>query len=71
MIGKLSGQYGEAVQHISVKKDLRMPSDAEVAKEIVEVLTNNPKFLKEFNDSFYAYAGFGGTVTDEHLLEAL
>ena len=53
-LSKLLGTAGEAVQHISVKKSLKMPSDTEVAKETVNLLMSNSKLLNEFNESIYS-----------------
>ena len=53
-ISKLLGNAGEAVQHISVKKNLKIPSDTEVAKETANLLISNSKLLNTFNESIYS-----------------
>lgn len=53
-IGKLLGTAGEAVQHISVKQSLKIPSDSQTAKETAELLLSNKKLLDAFNDSIYS-----------------
>lgn len=54
LVSKLLGTASEAVQHISVKKNLKMPSDAEVAKETANLLMSNSKLFKTFNESIYS-----------------
>ena len=55
-LSKLLGHSGEAVQHISVKKNLKMPSDTEVAKETANLLMSNSKLFNTFNESIYSWA---------------
>ena len=59
-INKLFGVSSEAVQHISVKSNLRMPSDKQNNAILISTLYNNKKMLKSFNDSVYRVA-----VTDD------
>lgn len=58
-IGKLLGTAGEAVQHISVKKSLRMPSDSDTAKETAELLLKDAKLFDSFKESIFAMAYTG------------
>ena len=59
LVSKLLGTGGEAVQHISVKKNLKMPSDKEVAKETANLLMSNSKLFDTFNESIYSSAFTG------------
>lgn len=73
-IGKLLGQYGEAVQHITVKKALKMPSNAQTAKETAELLLSNENLLKRFNESIYSFVttgDFDKNVTKDDLYRSL
>ena len=53
-IAKLLGNAGEAVQHITVKKRLRMPSDSQTAVETANLLKCNRELLNKFNESIYS-----------------
>lgn len=64
LIGKLLGTAGEAVQHISVKENLRMPSDSETAKETAQLLLSNKKLFKTFKESFYSVTATGDLNVD-------
>lgn len=55
-VGKLLGTASHHVQHISTKESLKMPSDAETAKETARLLISNKKLFKEFNESIYSLA---------------
>ena len=73
-ISKLLGTAGEAVQHISVKKSLKMPSDTEVAKETVNLLMSNSKLLNELNESIYSSTvtgDFSNKISKSDLQKAL
>lgn len=73
-IAKLLGTAGEAVQHITVKDNLRMPSDAETATQTAKLLMSNPKLFDSFNESIYSYAATGSLdrqVTEQDLKAAL
>lgn len=73
-IGKLLGQYGEAVQHITVKKALKMPSNTQTAKETAELLLSNENLLKRFNESIYSFVttgDFDKNVTKDDLYRSL
>lgn len=58
-IGKLLGHSGEAVQHISVKSDIKTPSNSTVATETAKLLMSNEELLKTFNESIYSVAVTG------------
>ena len=73
-IAKLLGTAGEAVQHISAKKNLKMPSDTEVAKETVNLLMSNSKLLNELNESIYSSTvtgDFSNKISKSDLQKAL
>ena len=73
-LSKLLGTAGEAVQHISVKKNLKMPSDTEVSKETINLLMSNPKLLNVFNDSIYSLpvtGDFSNKISKSDLQKAL
>lgn len=59
-INKLFGTAGEAVQHISVKEQLKMPSNEQTALETAKLLSNNDKLFNRFKESIYSVA-----VTDD------
>ena len=58
MIGKLMGQYGTTVQHLTVKSDLKMPSEETLVKGSAKTLLD-PKSLTKFNDSLYSMMATG------------
>ena len=73
-LSKLLGTAGEAVQHISVKENLKMPSDTEVAKETVNLLMSNSKLLNTFNESIYSLSitgDFNKKISSSDLKKAL
>lgn len=73
-IGKLLGQYGEAIQHISVKQNLKMPSDEFVAIETAKLLMSDEKLLNNFNRSLYSSVVTGNLekdVTTKDIQDAL
>lgn len=53
-VGKLLGTAGEAVQHITVKENMRMASDSDTAIETARLLSSNGKLLDSFNKSIYS-----------------
>ena len=59
ILGKMLGTAGEAVQHISVKNDLTMPSDSETAKETAMLLMSNEKLFNSFKDSSFSFVVTG------------
>lgn len=63
-LGKLLGTAGKAVQHISTKENLKMPSDSETAKETAKLLLANKKLFETFKDSFYSVAATGDMGKD-------
>lgn len=74
MMGKLLKNYGEAVQHISVKSPLKVASKDEVAKGTSELLLKDPKLLKTFNDSIYSITvtgDFNKNISREYLNKAI
>lgn len=73
-IGKLLGQYGDTVQHISAKKNLRMPNDNEVATITAKTLLSNKKMLDTFNESIFSsqvYNDFTRKITEQDLQKAV
>ena len=70
-IAKLLGTSSEAVQHISVKSNLKMPSDAQTNTILINSLYSNKKVLRKFNDSIYSAAVTGSfdKVVDEKMLK--
>lgn len=58
-IGKLMGTAGEAVQHISVKKSIKMASDTQTATETAKLLLSDKKLFDSFKESFYSLAVTG------------
>ena len=74
LMSKLFGSGGEAVQHISVKEKMKMPSDSDTAKETAKILLSNDKVLKSLNESFYASAvtgDFSKSITKTDIEAAL
>lgn len=63
-INKLFGTAGEAVQHITVKQNLRMPSDSDVATETAKLLASDKKLFNSFKDSFYSSSVTGDLYKD-------
>lgn len=74
LIGKLTKQYGDTVQHISVKENLKVPSDSDTAKEIAKLLLSNSKLHDVFNESIYSLVVTGEydkNITKNDLAKAL
>lgn len=74
LMGKLLGTAGEAVQHISVKKNLKIASDKQVAIETAKMLQSDSNMFKTFKESIYSIAvtgDFDKDVSDEHIRAAL
>lgn len=63
-IGKLLGTAGEAVQHISVKEKLKMPSDSDTAKETAKLLMKDEKLFDEVKNSLYSSVVTGDFTKD-------
>ena len=55
LIGDLFKTSSHHVQHISVKNDIKMPSEDETVRASIDFLKSNPKVLKEFSDSIYSF----------------
>lgn len=73
-VAKLLGTAGEAVQHISVKEAMKIPSNEQTAKEIAKLLLSNEKLFKNFNESFYSLAitgDFNKNISKDDLKRAL
>ena len=73
-VAKLLGGAGEAVQHISVKEALKVPTNEQTANETVKLLLSNEKLLKSFNDSIYSLATTGDinkSISKEDLKKSL
>lgn len=71
---KLLNMGGDTVQHITAKSNLKMPSDAELAKQTANILLSNEKLFNQFNNSLYssAYTGeLGKSITKQDLEKAL
>lgn len=60
LIGKLLGTAGEAVQHISVKKNMKMSSNTQTATETANLLLKDKKLFDSFKESFYSTTVTGG-----------
>lgn len=74
LIGKLMGEYGDTIQHISVKKNLKMASDSQAAIETANLLSSNKKLLDSFKESIYSWAVTGdldSTLSEQDLKAAL
>ena len=52
-VSKLLKNYGEAVQHISAKSNLKMASNSQTAEETARLLMKNSKMLDTLNESIY------------------
>lgn len=70
-LGKLLGTASTTVQHIEAKGDLRMPSDAVMAKETAHLLLKNKTLLEEFNESIYSMAIGQGDISKDYIEKAL
>lgn len=73
-LNKLMKKSAEAVQHIRVKQNLKMPSDEVVTKETAKFLLSDEKHIKKFNESLYSSVvsgELGKDVTREDVKRAL
>lgn len=73
-LGRLFGTAGEAIQHISVKKELKVPSDSDVVLETAKLLRSNKSLFKSFNESLYSTAvtgELGRDISDDDISKAL
>ena len=66
LIGKLMGQYGTTVQHITSSSNLKVPSDDQVSSEVIKLLSSNKKLRESVNDSIYAMV-LDKDITDSYL----
>lgn len=66
-ISKLFKNYGDTVQHISAKSDLKMPSNTQIAKDTANLLLSNKELLNKFDKSIYRSV-FTGDF-DKHITE--
>lgn len=66
-IGKLFKNYHDTVQHISVKSDLKMPSNTQIAKDTANLLLSNKELLDKLDKSIYGSI-FTGDF-DKHITE--
>lgn len=74
LLGKIFGTAGEAVQHISVKQNLKMPSDSDTAVETAKLLLSNKKLFDSFNESIYSLTvtgSFDKSITESDLQKSL
>lgn len=69
-IGKLMGQYGTTVQHITVKSDIKKASDDETIRLTAELLSKNPTLRKAVHESMYARS-VGQDVDEKNIKEGL
>lgn len=63
-LGKLLRTAGDTVQHITVKENLKMPSDSVTASETAKLLLSNKKLLNDFNESVYSSTVTGDLYKD-------
>lgn len=63
-IAKLLGTAGEAVQHISVKQQLKLSSNEQTAVEVAKLLSNNEKLFNRFKESIFSIAVTGDWEKD-------
>lgn len=73
-MNKLFGTKADTVQHISVKKNLKMPSDEQVAIETAKLLNSDKKLFQSFKKSLYSMSvtdNFEESVSDVHIQKAL
>ena len=74
ILGKMMGEYGTTVQHLSTKGDLKMPSNDEVVKGKAKVLLNDDKMLDKFNKSLYSLSvtnDFNKDITKSDIQSAI
>lgn len=58
-LGKLTGMYGNQVDHIKVKSNLKVASDDNAVRGLGKSFKNNKKAIDAFNESLYSYAALG------------
>lgn len=64
LIGNLMGNSASTIQHISVKENLRMPSDKQFAKECANVLLTDQSVFDSFNKGLYSMSYTGDLEKD-------
>lgn len=64
VMGKLMGQYGTTVQHLSVKSDLKIPSIDKTVEGNARVLLSDPSMFKQFSKSMYSVMATGSMDKD-------
>lgn len=70
-LGKLLNTASPAVQHLSVKSPLKMPSDDQTNKLSCEFMLSNKKALKEINESIYSMAWDKDEISVSDLKKAI
>lgn len=71
-LGKLLGTASTTVQHLTVKENLKMPSDSQTASETAKLLLSNKSLLDTFNKSVYSFAyNDGDGITESDLKNTL
>lgn len=64
IMGKLMGEYGTTVQHLSVKSDLKVPSIDKTVEGNAKALLSDPKMFKQFSESIYSVMASGSMDKD-------
>lgn len=59
VIGKMMGNYGTTVQHLSAKGDLKISSEEKTVEGIAKTLLSDPTMLKNFNESLFSTISSG------------
>ena len=73
-INKLFGSESTTVQHLSVKKDMKLASNEETVKKTCEILLSDKNLLKEFNESifsFVSYNDYGDNISEKDIRSAI
>lgn len=73
-INKLLKSSASTIQHITVKGELKVPSDDVVTRESAKVLLSNKKMLDSFNESLYSVVvtgDFDKTIDREYIERAI
>ena len=64
VMGKLLGEYGTTVQHLSVKSNLKIPSIDKTVEGNAKVLLSDPAMFKQFSESMYSVMASGSMDKD-------
>ena len=64
LMGKLLGEYGTTVQHLSAKGDLKISSEEKTVEGIAKTLLSDPAMLKNFNGSMFSSITSGSLDTE-------